>query len=104
MPGTPRIGPKRPRRIYLAEHRERLSLTQKQLGERLNVSDMTVSRWETGKALLSTDVLAAVAEALGKEPQDLYYHPDHPSADILLREQPADVQALVLRTISRKAS
>ena len=46
MAGTPRIGPRRPRIIFLAEWREHRKLTQKQLGERLGVPDMTISRWE----------------------------------------------------------
>jgi hypothetical protein len=43
MAGATRIGPRRPRRIYLAEWREHRGLTQKALGDRLGVTDMTVS-------------------------------------------------------------
>ena len=89
---VPRIGPRRPRRIYLAEWRENRELSQKQLGERLGVTDMTVSRWERATALLNTNVMAAIAEALSIEPQDLYRHPDQPSADALLRDQPQEVR------------
>lgn len=89
---VPRIGPKRPRRIYLAEWREHRALSQKQLGERLGVTDMTVSRWERATSLLSTNVMAAIAEALSIEPQDLYRHPDQPSADELLRGVPPEVR------------
>lgn len=92
MPGASRIGPRRPRRIYLVEWRDARGLTQKQLGDRLGVSDLTVSRWERGASLLSTDVLAAVAEALNAEPTDLYRHPDQPSADALLRGQPIEIR------------
>lgn len=86
-----RIGPKRPRRIYLREWRERRDLTQEKLGLRLGVSDVTVHRWEKSQALLNTNVMAAIAEALNIEPADLYRHPDQPSADELLRGAPADV-------------
>lgn len=82
---VPRIGPRRPRRIYLAEWRESRGLSQKQLGDRLGVADMTVSRWERATSLLNTNVMAAIAEALSIEPADLYRHPDQPSADALLR-------------------
>lgn len=88
-----RIGPKRPRRVYLLEWREHFGLTQKRLADRLHVSEMTVSRWERDQHKLNTDVLAAVAEALGPdvEPMDLYRDPDQPSADALLRGAPADM-------------
>jgi hypothetical protein len=55
--------------------------------------------WELGRALLNTDVMAAVAEAFDIEPQDLFRHPDQQSADALLRDQPAEIQDLVIRII-----
>lgn len=101
---APRIGPRRPRKTYLKEWRENRGLTQEQLAGRLSVTDVTVHRWEAGKALLNTNVLAAVAEALDIEPQDLYRHPDAPSADALLRDQPQEIrdQAIsIIRAIRR---
>jgi transcriptional regulator with XRE-family HTH domain len=105
MAGQSRIGPRRPRRVYLSEWREYRGLTQKQLGDRLGVTDVTVSRWELGNSLPNTNVLAAIAEALDIEPQDLYRHPDQPSADALLRGQPAEVrdQAISIIRAIRKA-
>lgn len=99
MPGVTRIGPKQPRKRYLAEWREARGLTQAQLAGRLNVADMTVSRWETGKALLNTGVVEAWAEALGIEPEDLWHHPDTPSADSLLRGQPPEIREQVFQII-----
>lgn len=99
MPGVTRIGPRRSRRIFLAEWRQDRGLTQKQLGERVGVTDMTVSRWETGQALLNTNVMAALAEALSIEPVDLYRRPETPSADALLRGQPEDVVEQALKII-----
>jgi transcriptional regulator with XRE-family HTH domain len=86
-----RIGPKRPFRLYLAEWRESRGLSQEALGGRLGVSDVTISRWETGARRPDLNAQAAYAEALGVEPMDLARHPDQPSADALLRGQPADV-------------
>jgi transcriptional regulator with XRE-family HTH domain len=104
MPGATRIAPRRPRRIYLAEWRERRGLSQKTLGERLGVANMSVSRWERGTALLSTDVMAAIAEALDIEPVDLYRHPDQPSLDALMRGQPQHIrdQAVAIVKAIRK--
>lgn len=94
-----RIGPRRPRRTYLSEWRENRGLTQQQLGDRLGVTDVTVSRWETGRALLNTNVLAAISEALNIEPQDMYRHPDQPSADALLRDQPVEIRDQAIKLI-----
>ncbi|MBO5766770.1 MAG: helix-turn-helix transcriptional regulator, partial [Lentisphaeria bacterium] len=35
----------------ILELRKRNSMTQRELGERLNVSDKVISKWETGKSL-----------------------------------------------------
>jgi transcriptional regulator with XRE-family HTH domain len=99
MPGAARIGPRKTRRIYLAEWRDRFGLTQKQLADRLGVADMTVSRWERGTSKLTSDVRAAVAEALGIDPSDLERHPDQPSADALLRGQPPEVWEQAIKII-----
>jgi hypothetical protein len=87
----PRIGPKRPIRFFLAEHREHSSptLTQETIGNRIRpaVDKGTVSRWEkaarTGR--LPTGVVAAYAEALGKTFGDMLRPPDAgPSLDSLV--------------------
>lgn len=96
---VPRIGPRRPRRIYLAEWREaRGDLSQERLANRLGVTDVTVSRWENGRVEVSRPVMEAIAEALDIDVTDLYRHPDAPSADALLRGQPPEIidQALKL--------
>jgi transcriptional regulator with XRE-family HTH domain len=89
-----KIYPRRRRKVYLAEWRQAKGLSQKQLADRLESDVMTVSRWELGKTAISTDALAALAEALGgdlMEPEDLYHHPDAPTPNQLLRDQPPDV-------------
>lgn len=86
-----RIGPKRSRRIFLAKWREHRGLTQEQLAGRLDVTAMTVSRWERGETKLNTDVLSAVADALDIEPGDIYRDPDRPTQEDLLREVPPEM-------------
>ena len=45
--------------------RERRSLTQAQLADRLGVGDKAVSRWETGRGFPDITLLAPLAGALG---------------------------------------
>lgn len=97
----PRIYPKRPARVFIAEWREDRGLTQKQLGERLGVSDVTVSRWETGERKADKDVLAAICEALGIPLAAIFRHPDTPSADELLADQPPEVVNKAIAAIMR---
>ena len=44
--------------------REKRKLTQKQLSEKLSVSDKTVSKWETGRGLPDVSLLEPLAESL----------------------------------------
>lgn len=97
-----RIGPRRPLRLYLAEWREHRGLSQEDLGRRLGpngVSDVTVSRWETGKRQPDLNAQAAIAEALDIDVMDLRRHPDQPSADALLRGQPREIIDMVIKQI-----
>lgn len=48
----------------IKELREKKNLTQTQLASRLNVSDKTVSKWETGKGYPDITLLEPIAEAL----------------------------------------
>lgn len=91
-----RIGPKKPRKVFLAEWREARGLSQERLAQRMGTSNMTISRWELGKVKMNTDAMLAVSEALGIEPEDLWHHPDQPTADMLLRgAAPADVEFII---------
>lgn len=94
-----RIGPRKPIRLFIAAWREDKGLSQEALGLRLGVSDVTVSRWETGKRRPDLDAQAAIAEALGVEPVDLFRLPSKPIADALLRDQPQEVQEQAIRLI-----
>jgi transcriptional regulator with XRE-family HTH domain len=98
----PRIGPKKPFKLFLAEWREAKGLTQQQLADRLGptgTSDVTVSRWETEARKCDNSAQQAIAEALGIEWVDLYRHPDRPSADAMLRDQPPEVVDQALKLI-----
>ena len=49
----------------IKELREKQKLTQRQLADRLAVSDKTVSKWETGKGLPDIGIITELASALG---------------------------------------
>ena len=48
----------------IKELRERQKLTQKELAERINVSDKTISKWETGKGLPDVAIVEDLVGAL----------------------------------------
>ncbi len=45
--------------------RERKNITQKELAEKLNVSDKTISKWETGKGFPDISLFEPLASELG---------------------------------------
>ncbi|MBE6935829.1 MAG: helix-turn-helix transcriptional regulator [Ruminococcaceae bacterium] len=49
----------------IAALRKEQSMTQKELAQRLGVSDKTVSKWETGRGLPDISVMPALCEILG---------------------------------------
>lgn len=50
---------------FIAELRKEKGLTKEQLGEKLGVTNKTVSRWETGQYLPPADVLLMMSELFG---------------------------------------
>ena len=49
----------------IAQLRKDKNITQKQLADRLNISDRAVSKWERGLGLPDVSILSEVAEMLG---------------------------------------
>lgn len=99
-----RIYPNKRRRLYIAEWREKAHLSQERLAERVGTTGASISRWENawnaGRNPPNTDIIDALAEALGIDSSDFYRHPDAPSADALLRDQPADVRQQAMNIIA----
>lgn len=50
---------------YIAGKRKKLGLTQKQLAEKLNMSDKSVSKWERGICLPDVTVYLELCRILG---------------------------------------
>lgn len=57
----------------IAERRREKGLTQEQLGEKLGVTNKTVSRWENGNYAPDLDLLCLLAETLDIDVRDLLY-------------------------------
>jgi len=49
---------------FIADRRKKLNLTQKQLGEKLNVTDKAVSKWERGLGCPDVSILGELSEIL----------------------------------------
>lgn len=49
---------------FIAQMRKEQELTQKQLADKLNISDKTVSKWETGKGLPEVSLMMPLCETL----------------------------------------
>lgn len=56
---------------FIAETRRGLNLTQRQLADRLSVSDKTVSKWECGKGLPEVSLMLPLCDALSITVNDL---------------------------------
>lgn len=50
---------------FIAELRKEQKFTQEQLGEKMGVTNKTVSRWENGNYLPSADMLLAMSRLFG---------------------------------------
>ena len=53
--------------MFILELRKEKGYTQKQLADRIGVSDKAISRWETGRGLPDTSIMPALCEALSSK-------------------------------------
>ena len=56
----------------ILQRRKELNMTQKELAEKLNVTDRTISRWECGTTLPDVLMLPEISELYGITVDDLY--------------------------------
>lgn len=56
----------------IAQRRKALGMSQKELAEKLNVSDKTLSRWETGKQIPDALIIPEIANALDMTISEIY--------------------------------
>ncbi|MBQ0098834.1 MAG: helix-turn-helix domain-containing protein [Oscillospiraceae bacterium] len=56
---------------FIAEERKKKSLTQRELADKLSISDKTVSKWETGKGLPEVSLMMPLCEILSVSVNEL---------------------------------
>ena len=69
----------------IIQRRKELNMTQKELAEKLNVTDRTISRWECGVSLPDVEMLKTVAIVLGVDIN--YFYSDVKTKEINYEEE-----------------
>lgn len=82
---------------FIARVRTKRRLTQRELAERLYVSDKTVSKWERGLSLPSVPLLMPLAEALGLSISELMSCEESPDGKNVERDEADRLIAASLR-------
>ncbi len=80
----------------IADRRQELGLTQKQLAEQLSISDRTVSRWERGVGFPDVSLLEPLADALGLSLGELVRGERLPPAQQLPPEAEEEMRAVTI--------
>ena len=78
---------------YIAEKRKSLGLTQKQLAQKLNMSDKSVSKWERGVCLPDVSVYSELCEILGIRISEFFAGEDIPAESVAEHSEKSLMQA-----------
>lgn len=85
--------------IRLTEYRKKNGMSQQDIADKLEVSDNTVSQWETGARRPNVDMLVKLARVLGCTPNDILGFEEEKTeegaAEVSERDVPACVRATV---------
>lgn len=81
---------------FIAECRRNVGLTQKQLAEKLNITDRAVSKWETGKALPDSSIMLELCRILRITVNDLL------SGEVISMENSNQVNEQLLIEMSKE--
>jgi len=91
--------------LYIDEWMAELCLNDETLGERLGKSRVTVWRWRSEQHRLNPGKIAAIAAALGREPEELFRSPSRPSLDAIVKnasddmvKRAAEVVTIIVKT------
>ncbi len=87
--------------VFIAALRKEAGLTQKELAEKLNVSDKAISRWETGKGYPDIESLMALSELFSVSVNELLGGKRHESTAIAkIAEQ--EIAVAYIQTIKNR--
>jgi transcriptional regulator with XRE-family HTH domain len=93
---------KRRGHLFIAEWMQARNVTDEKLANRLGVDRVTVTRWRNQQHRLNPGKIAALAIAMGLEPEELFRPPSaRPSLDLLLRDAPAELQDTAADIVKR---
>lgn len=87
---------------YIAEKRKSLGLTQKQLAQKLDMSDKSVSKWERGICLPDVSVYTDLCDILGIRISEFFAGEDIPSESVAEHSEKSLIQAAEGESIYRK--
>ena len=73
--------------VYIAEKRKSLGLTQRQLAEKLGMSDKSVSKWERGICLPDVSVYSDLCRILGISIHEFLAGEDIPKENVLQKSE-----------------
>lgn len=95
------------RRLYVSQWREAKGLSPEQIAGRVGITRESYYRWEREHHRLTPEKLSQLADAMGIEPEQFWRLPDTESLDALIKDAPADIQAMaadIVRRMVGKAS
>lgn len=85
--------------LDLRKAREARKLTRWQLAEKVGVSEDTLERWETGKAIPADNDVGRIEHALGAEGEMLWYRWMYSNVDSFRERNPAPVISELLAAV-----
>jgi len=71
----------------IARRRKELGMTQREMAEKLNVSDKTLSRWETGKQIPDAFTIRDIAKVLNMKVSEIYDEEENEASACCLPEE-----------------
>lgn len=79
---------------FISQCRKELGLTQKELADKIGVSDKAVSRWETGKNYPDIELLETIADVLGVTVSELICGEKIPKDEIVEKSEINTIKSL----------
>lgn len=89
--------------LYIEEWFQERGLNDEKVGNRIGVDRATVFRWRKEQHRLNPQKIAALAEALNLEPEELWRPPARRSLDALVKDASDEVVEMAFDVVKRMA-